>query len=265
MTVLLSEVGRSGRLDLTFGHNRGRTIVRNAYCEVPYKITRLHESSTPNVAHLILMHCTAGLFGGDVAECTIQVEAGARVRITQQSATKIHPCEGKVAIQRTRIRVATDGELHMYLDPVIPFAGSRAEQSMHIDLDEGARVFFWEGLMAGRVGRGELWQFEEFSSETQVRIGRRLLYLDRFRVAPREHVPNARWMLRDFPYLASGICVSATVSELAARIHERLPCAGVDMPEPGLLIARVVSKDGPEFHRCRSVFTGITANCGCGL
>jgi urease accessory protein len=259
MTVSLSEVGRSGRLDLTFAYSRGRTIVRNVYCEVPYKITRLHDSSTSGLAHLILMHCTAGLFGGDVAECTIRVEAGARVRITQQSATKIHPCEGKVAIQTTRIHVAADGELHVDLDPVIPFAGSRTKQSTRIDVDAGARVYLWEGLMAGRVGHGEAWQFEEFCSETLVRVAGRLLYLDRFRLAPREQTPNTPWMLRDSYYLGSGVCVSPDASELASRLHERLPHAGVDMPEPGLVTVRAAAKTGPEFHLQRLMFTHSAA------
>src|SRR5438046_1828054 len=102
MPIALSEVGRSGRLDLTFTQQDGRTILRDAYCEVPFKITRiLNPDSAP--AHLILMQCTAGLFGGDDVACSIHVESGARVLITQQSATKIHPSQGRNAIQRNRI------------------------------------------------------------------------------------------------------------------------------------------------------------------
>src|SRR6266699_3634657 len=163
MAVLLSEVGRRGSLHLIFSSRRGRTIIRDAYCEIPFKITRLHDSHLSRIAHLILMQSTAGLFGGDTTECTIHVESGARILITQQSATKAHPSGGKRAIQTNRIRVETGGELHIYYDPLIPFCGARVCQTTSIDVDPGARLWFWEGLMAGRVGRGEIWQFVEFS------------------------------------------------------------------------------------------------------
>src|SRR3989454_10504423 len=105
MAVPLSEVGRHGRLDLIFSSRHGRTVIRDAYCEIPFKITRLHDSHLSGIAHLILMQPTAGLFGGDTTECAIHVESGARILITQQSATKAHPSCGRRAIQTNRIRV----------------------------------------------------------------------------------------------------------------------------------------------------------------
>ncbi len=62
--VALADVGRRGRMTLTFACQNEQTILRDAYCEIPFKITRLLNSS-PRFAHLILMQCSAGLFGGD--------------------------------------------------------------------------------------------------------------------------------------------------------------------------------------------------------
>jgi urease accessory protein len=250
MAVLLSEVGRRGRLDVTFVSRNGRTTIRDAYCEVPFKITRLHDSHASGLAHLIVMHCTAGLFGGDTTECDIHVEAGARVLITQQSATKVHPAAGKYAVQRTRISVQAGAELQMYLEPVIPFAGSRLRQSTVIDVHPGARLCYWEGLMAGRIERGEFWQFDEFSSETLVRLGRDLLYLDRFSLKPADHAPSAEWVMGNSRYLATGVCLGDDATEFADRLHALLPEAGIDTPASGLVVARVVARSGlPSFSR----------------
>ncbi len=259
MAVLLSEVGRRGRLHLIFSSRRGRTVIRDAYCEIPFKITRLHDSHLSKIAHLILMQSTAGLFGGDTTECTIHVESGARILITQQSATKAHPSGGKRAIQTNRIRVETGGELHIYYDPLIPFCGARVCQNTSIDVEPGARLCFWEGLMAGRVGRGEIWQFDEFSSETSLRVNRRPLYLDRFRLMPKEDPPNTEWMMGNARYLATGLCFDERASDFAERIHLLLPDTGVgiDTPTPGFAVARIVAVHGPEFHRYRSVFTSV--------
>ena len=87
MPVALAEIGRHGRMEATFALQKGKTVLRHSYCEVPFKITRVSNSRQP-AAHLILMHCTAGLFGGDEIECSIRIERGARVLLTQVSGKR---------------------------------------------------------------------------------------------------------------------------------------------------------------------------------
>src|SRR5215813_6989614 len=159
MPVALAEVGRHGRMSLTFAAQNGQTVLQQAYCEIPFKITRVLNSRQP-WAHLILMQCSAGLFGGDELDCSIRVERGAQVLLTQQSATRVHPTLGPPAIQKHRVFVENGGELQLYLEPVIPFAGSSLMQSIRIDMEANARLVFWEGLMSGRIGRGERWKFQ---------------------------------------------------------------------------------------------------------
>ena len=249
--VALAEVGRHGRLDLTFVLQSGRTVLQHAYSEIPFKITSVFNDRQPQ-AHLILMHCTAGLFGGDDLECTIRVERGARVLLTQQSATRVHPSDGRPAVQRHNIFIETCGELQLLLEPVIPFADSRLCQTIQIHFEPGALLVFWEGLMAGRVARGERWQFRELSSETRVSSADGLLYLDRFSL-PNLH-ERAAWAMADCNYLGSGFYVGDGVAGLVPRLHEALPEAGVDVLAPDVVLLRLVSAAGPDFYRSREVF-----------
>jgi urease accessory protein len=143
MRVPLAEVGRRGRLNLTFALQNDRTVLEHTYCEVPFKITRLLHSADAR-AHLILMQCTAGLFGGDEVECSIRINRGARVLITQQSATKIHPSgDDRPAISRNRVVVESGAELQLLLEPVIPFTDSILHQETRIDVEPGGRLAFW--------------------------------------------------------------------------------------------------------------------------
>src|SRR5437867_2546144 len=169
MRVPLAEVGRRAQMDLILAQQGGHTVLRHAYCEVPFKITRLLSWRQPT-AHLILMHSTAGIFGGDQLECTIRIEGGTRVFVTQQSATKIHPSEGRPAIHRNHIVVEAGAQLQLYFEPLIPFADSILRQSTRIDVEAGGCLMFWEGLMAGRVGRGERWEFRELTLETHLLV-----------------------------------------------------------------------------------------------
>jgi urease accessory protein UreH len=252
MRVALAEIGRRGRLDLTFVLQDGQTVLRKSYCEVPFKITRILNSRR-SLAHLILMQCTAGLFGGDEVECSVRIERGARVLLTQQSATKVHPSRERPAIQMNHIVVESGAELQLYLEPVIPFAGSSLRQITRIDVESGARLRFWEGFMAGRVSRGECWQFRELASETHLRVNRELVYLDRFRLVPHGFA-GSRWSTGDCSYFGTALYFGEQAHEFSARLHQELPKAGVDNLGTGLVLARIVSASGPEFHHCRTVF-----------
>ena len=257
MRVALTEVGRCGRLDLVFAFRGGQTVLSDSYCEVPFKITRVLQTARAATAHLILMQCTPGLFGGDTVEFNVRVERGARVRITQQSATRVHPSEGREAVQTSRIHVDSGGELDLILEPVIPFAGSRLRQSTFIHVEPGGRLLFWEGLMAGRVGSGEVWKFSELCSETCVRSSERLLYLDRFHVLPECANPSATWVMNEGVYVGTGLRFGEDAVPFAEGLHAALPEAGVDILEDGLVAARIVTADGPAFHRCRDAWEGV--------
>jgi urease accessory protein len=258
MRVALTDVGRCGRLDLVFALRSGRTILLDSYCEVPFKITRPLSTATGAIAHIMVMHCTAGLFGGDRVELTVRVERGARVRLMQQSATRVHPSEGRIAVQNSRIQVESGGELEFLLDPVIPFAGSRFQQTTSLEVEKGARLLYWEGLMAGRVGRGELWEFDDLSSETRLRTEGRLLFLDRFHLQPRCSMPSTRWGMNCGTYAGTGIYIGDNAANFSAAVHEALPTSGVDVLDETLAVARVVSSNGPEFHHSRDVFSRVS-------
>jgi urease accessory protein UreH len=252
MPVPLAEVGRRGRMNLTFASQNGRTVLQQAYCEIPFKITRVLNFRHP-WTHLILMQCSAGLFGGDELECSIRVERGAQVLLTQQSATKVHPTLGPPAIPSHRVFVENGAELQLYFEPVIPFAGSSLMQSIRIDLEENARLVFWEGLMAGRIGRGERWQFQKLTSETELRLNGQPVYLERYQLP--DGLERSDYAMGECNYLGTGLYVGDRASAFATCLHTAIPDAGVDTLAPTVAIMRTVSANGPDFHRSRDLFS----------
>jgi urease accessory protein len=260
VTVSISEVGRQGRLDIAFALQNGRTAIRHSYCEVPFKITRLLDADLPGFAHLILMQCTAGLFGGDDIECVIHVDAGARVVLTQQSATKVHPSRDLPATQRTRIVVESGASLIVDFEAVIPFAESRLHQATHIEVKPGASLVFWEGMMAGRIGRDERWQFKELKSETRLDKCGRPLYLDRVSLNPASDNPQSGWIMKDSGYVGTGLLYGDGAEQFAVQLHDAMPGAGVDILSPQHVVVRIAAASGPDFHRYRETFRILSAN-----
>ena len=207
------------------------------------------------------MHSTAGLFGGDRLEARIHVEAGARALVTSQSATKIHPSGVAPACQSLRIAVETAGELHYYVDPVIPFTDSRLWQDIRVELGSGARFYYWDGLMAGRIRRGESWRFAELRSETAVFVEGELAYLDRFELRPSDQSPTRRWAMDQHGYMATAIAYDPSIDEekiksLRSDIAsmDGAVVSGLDVPFDRLMIGRFFAQNGSSFRKARESY-----------
>ncbi len=223
------------------------------------------------MARVIVMHSTAGVFGGDRLAANIHVETGARAWVTSQSATKVHPAGDRPARQSLRLTVETGGELHYYVDPLIPFAGSRLRQDIHVELCSGARFFFWDGLMAGRIRSGESWRFAELVSQTAVYVDSDLAFLDRFELRPEERSPDRQWAMGRHGYLATAIsfdpsiddnCLESLRSELV-QLGAAVTC-GLDVPFDRLLVARFLAQNGSEFRTVRDGYrTAVAKLTGC--
>ena len=263
----VQRIGRSGRLDLRFWRKQRRTVIGYQYQEVPFKVSRVFYSGNSPLARVIVMHTTAGLFGGDRLETRIQVDPGARAYISSQSATKVHPSGNTPAFQSVQIKVENDAELHYYLDPIIPFAGSHLQQFTKIQLSPGARFYFWDGLMGGRVSRGETWQFLEMQSEMKVLLDSDLIFLDRFNLRPLELSPTKKWAMNNHSYMATAIAYDPllkndSLPSLRNKIEFIQPDSesSLDIPHDFLLVGRFVSTSGASFKRARQSFQNVCLN-----
>jgi urease accessory protein len=257
----LADVGRHGRLELTFGYRGGRTVLDDSYAEPPFRIGRALRRN--DGLHLILASSAPGVFGGDCLQQAIVVESGARVRLTSQSATQLHANQvGAPATLASTYRVESGAHLHCEWDPLIPFPDARFDQRIHIDLAEDATLLWSDALMAGREARGERWQFAHLSHELRVSRAGALVYMERYSIVPGKSDPTHRWTADGASYFGTTIAVGPRMNrDVARRLHDQLGsrpgmCASADLLDENLLLARLVSADGTAFHQARALVAG---------
>jgi urease accessory protein UreH len=249
-------VGRRARLELRFEYRRGRTVLAHAYAEPPLRVGRVYE--TADAASLILVCAGPGMFGGDSFEQRIAVRPGARVLLQSQAALQIHPsASSPPAVATSDYEVDADAELYCHWDPVIPFARSHLTQRIALRVAPGARLYWADGMMAGRSGAGERWAFGSIDHELRLEIGGALGYLERYRL-PAFASPRGPWIAADRDYVGTTIvCGDGVDGRLAETLHGRCGAAGVDAAvdavEAGLLVSRIAGSSGPAWSRARGV------------
>jgi urease accessory protein len=257
-----SQIGRHARLELVFTPRAGRTVLAHAYAEPPYRVVSGFDH--PLGLHVIVASSAPGVFGGDALEQSVVVESGARVLLTSQSATQLHPHpSGRAADLRGRYVVADGGSLRCDWDALIPFAGAALAHQITIDLTGDARLTWMDATMAGRAGRGERWRLSGLEHELRLVHDGRLEYLERYLIRPEGPAGTFRGLLSS-PWIAGTADYFGTAilngggdaRERAERLHLELAALGdveaaADALSDRLIVVRMLSGSGAAFRRAR--------------
>jgi len=265
-------IGREARLELVFESRRGRTVLAHAYAEPPFRVGRVYH--TGDAAQLILGCTGPGVFAGDTLRQDVRVAGGARVVLLSQSALQIHPSSAAAAASLDHRYVVDEGaELQCQWDPVIPFAGARLVQRFAIDLAASSRLYWGDAIMAGRVRRGEAWQFESLAHELRLSSCGSLIYLERYTLAPARRPFDSpskgrrlaqgapveqTWVAGRARYIATALVHHPRATAAAAEALQSATAAGahagVDLVGPEAIVGRILASDGAAFSRARTAF-----------
>ena len=134
-----------------------------------------------------------GMLEGDDYRFEIVGREGASLMFAPQANTRIFPCpEGRTTYQKIRGTVYAQGTVVSGGDPTVLYATSRFHQSQVWTLHSGARLALMDWMVAGRLERGENFDFNSFESEMRVEDpeGRPLLS-DRLRLEPADGAAEA--------------------------------------------------------------------------
>jgi urease accessory protein len=232
-------------------------MLASSYAEPPFRVGQPFQ--TDDGLHLILTSSAPGIFGGDVLAQTIVVERGARVRLTSQSATQVHPAaDGTTAALSSAYHVEEGAQLQCAWDPVIPFPRARFDQRIRIELSEGAALFWSDAVISGREARGERWQCDRLAHELTLRRAGALVYLERYAVSPTERAVDAPWLAGDACYFGTTLVVHRAADRSAAEGLQAMVSglagvdAAADVIEAHVVLVRLMATSGVAFHAARA-------------
>jgi urease accessory protein len=220
----------NGQLRLVCGVNEtGRSYLREQFFSVPFHLGKPfhdHGVLVVNVANP-----TAGLFRGDSMQSTIRVEAGARLLVTNPSATRVHDTQGGRSKITQDYFVQTGGWLEVLPELFIPQRGARHQQRTRIVLEHGGEMSFLEMLAPGRVASGEVLAFDELDWLTEIRHGEDGVVRERFILSQKNKSLRALEMFSPHSYVATFFLITQ-------RLHKTSPCWDeiATLQAPGLWI-----------------------------
>jgi urease accessory protein len=158
--------------------SHGRAMVRFALRAGRMKLTDLAQSGSGkamlprvfgSVPEAVFMNISGGLTGGDSLEYHIQLEAGARLTATTQTAERAYATSGDSARVRVQADVGAGAHLDWLPQETILFEAAHVTRKTEIDLAEGASALLVESLVLGRHAMGEVPRHARLTDHRMIR------------------------------------------------------------------------------------------------
>jgi urease accessory protein len=120
-----------------------RSVARFVH-DGPLRVLQSLYPESDGICHNVLVHPPGGLVGGDTLDIQVTVGSGAHGLITTPGATRFYRSEGKLALQRTHLRLEADARMEWLPLEAILYNGCRAENRLSLDLASGAELLGWD-------------------------------------------------------------------------------------------------------------------------
>jgi urease accessory protein len=192
-------------LHLSFETNaKGTTILRVKQQQPPWRVVRGFKAASGELlAHV--HNVSGGILDTDSLDWRIDVAPGAQAQVTSTGATRVYRSRTPLSIasQRAALTVGENAYLEYLPDQLIPFAGSRFDQSMRVELAPGASLILWDRIAPGREASGELFRYESLASAFELTAEAEPIAIERWTIVPMLRCVNAVPRLGPFRYFGS--------------------------------------------------------------
>lgn len=183
----------TGEITAAFAIRSGITQLVHKHHASPLKIAKTfrYENETytgtqpEDQLGVYMMDCSPGLMSGDHYEINVRLEEGARVFLTNQSFTKVHPSlADQGSSQRQSLHVERGALLEYIPEPLMLYKDARLFSETEVHLAPGAACIYSDVLCPGRTQRGEIFQYSRYTNRMQVWYGAELIYYQNQRIEP---------------------------------------------------------------------------------
>jgi urease accessory protein len=197
---------------------QGPTVLRVRRQQPPWRVVRGFQ--TPSGETLAHVHnVSGGILDTDSLEWRLDVEPYAQGQVTSTGATRIYRSRSsdRIAKQRGVVSIGEGGYLDYLPDQLIPFAGSRFEQTTRVELARGAALIWWDRIAPGREASGEVFRFESLASSFELVADGEPVAIERWSIEPLPRAVDSQVRLGTFRHFAS--CYVCRAGESAAFWH----------------------------------------------
>lgn len=207
----------TGELSLVFRKKEnGQTYLANQYFKLPLQVMKPHYYDNDGTAFIYLLNPGGGIIQNDFLYTELLLEEDSRVLVTTPSTTKLYKMEDGHARLENKITVKDGAVLEYLPEHNVPFAMSETYVETEYHLDKGATLIAADMVTAGRVAKGEVFQYDLYSSRTKIYVDDKLRVYDNSKMDPKAI------KMKNLGYM-EGYLTNGTIYVYSENIDDQLP------------------------------------------
>lgn len=239
------------RLELRLAHGDGRTRVVEQHHTAPLKVARALPGTVGGqpAAEICVMDASPGLLAGDRYALRFRMEAGSRARITSQGFTRVHPSRDSPASLDVEIVVASGAVLLYLPEAMVLFSEAAIINRLRAEVEPGGVLIGLEMLAAGRIARGECFDFASYKGRLHLRHGGHWTLCAQTVILPREIDPRSPFAWGSYSHWGTLYGVArgraAQWAEIAREVlanQTRVRAAASLLPHDGLAVGLMAQR-----------------------
>ena len=213
-----------GVLQLVISERRGRSVASRQFHEGALRVLRPHYLDDSGQVCYVVVNPGGAYLGADLFVLDVEVQDGADLLLTTQSATKVYRTPGSFAEQRMTVRLGEGARLELMPDQLIAYREASYRQHTRITVQPSSSLVMAEVVTPGWSPDGAAFRYEEVRLRSDIRVdgpgGIRLLALDNLLIRPPAGDVTGMGFMEGFSHVSSLLVVDPRVDQaLADDLH----------------------------------------------
>lgn len=214
-----------GRLELGVTLRGRRSLASHQFHEGALRVLRPHYLDDSGQVCYVVVNPGGAYLGADLFLVDVEVQDGADLLLTTQSATKVYRTPGSFAEQRMTVRLGEGARLELMPDQLIAYRQASYRQRTSVTLRPSSSLVMAEVVTPGWSPDGAAFRYQEVRLRNDIQIEAadgdpQLLALDNLLIRPPLHDVTGLGFMEGYSHLGSLVVVDARVDQaLADQLH----------------------------------------------
>ena len=164
-------LGVKGGVSLRCGRDAaGRPVIQSQRFRPPVHLSKPYHDHDADALLVNLACPTAGLLEEDRVDCEFVVSRNGALVLTTPGATRAHVMRSGKAVVTQRFVIEEDAFLEFAPGMLILQRDASLSQRSTVEIATEGELIFTESIAPGRIARGEIFQFREFSNRLSIKV-----------------------------------------------------------------------------------------------
>ena len=159
-----------GELALRIEAREGRSVATHQFHRGALRVLRPHYLDESGQVCYVVINPGGAYLGADLYLIDVDVQDGAKLLLTTQSATKIYRTPGSFAEQRMTLRIGEGAQLELAPDQLIAYREASYRQNTSITVRPSSSLIMAEVTTPGWSPDGASFRYEELRLRNEIRV-----------------------------------------------------------------------------------------------